>query len=678
MNFIEKLQSSGLDLVDAKLYGIKDGVFPIGNQPAMVLPYFDMEGYQTQDKSNGEVINYARYRFYNPPKDTSGKLVRYMQLPGTIPHVYFTKGVNWRMISKDYHQPIIITEGELKACKGCKSGFNVLGLGGVWSWRSQHDLVDLLDEIKQIDWYRRWTYLCFDSDWHDPKKNVAAALYELGAKLRDLGAIVFYVDLPTFGNAKVGLDDYLLNATPNDFKQLLLRAPSDDLIRKMLAYNKVYYVLEDTANIGFFGPQHKVVFQPINGFLSVRGADTAIVNESTKDKVKPVIKQVCREWLKWPQRNTASSISYEPGMPIDIDGTFNIWPGWGCNSEKGDISPFIKLLDFLFSTKTGLKQENTLSPSAAKKWFIQWLGYPIKHPGVKMNTCAVIWSPAQGIGKTLVGDTMGAIYGENFKAITNEDLTSSFTEWLQHRQFIMGDDIAGDDRANVVAKLKLLITQKTTTIDVKYGPRYTTSARANFYFTSNNPDAFFMSKGDRRFFVQRAPDTLPWGQAFYDDYHNWLYKKKGAEALRYYFENDVDYTGFSPDAAAPLTAAKTEMREITASAADDWIQEQIYACEAGGYREIYSAEYLFTVYIGDGSPGRFTSRGMARKLAANGCRRVGDGIRYSITDSQGNQKWVRLWALTNVDKWLIATKEEVESHLHSYKPLPNCSSASGF
>jgi putative DNA primase/helicase len=61
---------------------------------------------------------------------------------------------------------------------------------------------------------------------------------------------------------------------------------------------------------------------------------------------------------------------------------------------------------------------------AAKEWFFDWCAYPLQNPGVKMFSAVVIHGVVQGTGKTLVGLTLGRIYGDNYKEIKDDDLES--------------------------------------------------------------------------------------------------------------------------------------------------------------------------------------------------------------------------------------------------------------
>jgi putative DNA primase/helicase len=74
---------------------------------------------------------------------------------------------------------------------------------------------------------------------------------------------------------------------------------------------------------------------------------------------------------------------------------------------------------------------------------LQTLAYPLQHPGTKMLSAVAVQSTGQGLGKTLVGKTIGLLYGEhNTTTIGSADLTGNFNDWALDKQFVVGDEIA--------------------------------------------------------------------------------------------------------------------------------------------------------------------------------------------------------------------------------------------
>lgn len=266
-------------------------------------------------------------------------------------------------------------------------------------------------------------------------------------------------------------------------------------------------------------------------------------------------------WLRSPNRREHLDVVYEPGKPPITDGCVNLWQGWGCEPNPGDIEPWCKLLDFVFGDDL-----------VSRTWFEAWAAYPVQYPGAKLNCAVVIWSARQGVGKTLIGETIGTIYGKgNFQTISAAELHGSFNGWAKRCQFVLGEENASSDHRADSNRLKQLITGDTITVNEKFQPVIALKNRLNFLFTSNHPDAFFLETFDRRFFVwEISAERLP--DAFYADFVDWRDNRGGTAALFDHFRT-LDLSAFNPKAAAPMTAAKQEMIDTSRSDVERWLNE---------------------------------------------------------------------------------------------------------
>lgn len=171
---------------------------------AYSLPYFSLDG-QKQE--------FSRWRLFAMPSDRDTRVPKYHQAKGSDPGLYFPPLVPWQEISQNAAQPLVITEGEKKAAKGCQEGLRCIGVGGVWNWRVKIDSGDRMELpiIDTIVWAGRAVEIVPDSDAWRPEKimNILAGFYALARILVQRGALVKLVKLPDVGGAKVGLDDWL-------------------------------------------------------------------------------------------------------------------------------------------------------------------------------------------------------------------------------------------------------------------------------------------------------------------------------------------------------------------------------------------------------------------------------------------------------------------------------------
>ena len=276
-----------------------------------------------------------------------------------------------------------------------------------------------------------------------------------------------------------------------------------------------------------------------------RYADTA-VHLGQDERAKPVTH--FHAWFDSKSRRKHLDLTFQPGAGLIVNDRLNTWRGWGAAPKTGDITPWIKLLDYLFGPET-----------AERRWIEQWIAYPLQHPGTKLSTAIVIWSRTQGVGKSLLGETVSRLYGAHGKTITAVELHHKFNTWSKDALFVLGEENAGSDRRADADRLKHLITGETVQVEQKFVDMKEQRNMMNFMFTSNHSDAFHLESRDRRFFVWGI-DSDPLEQSFYQNFIQWRGSDSGLSSLVQHLL-EVDLSGFDPNGRAPDTDAKYKMIE---------------------------------------------------------------------------------------------------------------------
>ena len=117
--------------------------------------------------------------------------------------------------------PLVITEGAKKSEKAAQEGICAISLSGVWNWRDR--IGESAFPTGDLDLFPlggRRVFICFDSDALT-NKHVQRAENDLAAFLSKRGAHVSVKRIPPgTGGAKVGLDDFLMAHTVEQFWQL--------------------------------------------------------------------------------------------------------------------------------------------------------------------------------------------------------------------------------------------------------------------------------------------------------------------------------------------------------------------------------------------------------------------------------------------------------------------------
>lgn len=628
-----KLSGSGLTKQDA----IDLGMEPMARAPED-LP-LDLGGFLIPyHHPDGQPTGFYRFRYLQPPPPPKGfaaqapqKPIRYAQPRGSAPRVYFPRlpKVPWPDLLRNPSQPLLLTEGELKAACATKLGVPTLGLGGVWSWRAGDKGLAVLPELEAIEWKGRTAAVVFDSDAASNDK-VMAAENALARALSNLGAAVRIVRLPPAGEAKVGLDDYLVAHGPEALAKLVDQAQpwlSAEMLHKL---NEEVVYLRDQGRLYCHNKTNQdgspLILMP-DAFVTHAFAPWRYVDLSGKT---PKEKSAPAEWLKWRGRAEVDGLTFAPGQPAKVGARINTWEGWGAEPIEGDVTPWLELTRYLF--------ENN---AEALLWFEQWCAYPLQHPGAKMYSAVLLWGTQHGTGKTAIAYALGKIHGKGFIEVKNKALRGGFNGWLAKRTLVYGDEITASDARVDADYLKGLITQHTAHINEKFQVPYDLPDCANYIFTSNHPDALFLEDDDRRFFVQqiRVP---PLPQFFYDKLDAWLHGP-GPAALHHYLLN-LPLSGFNPRARALETQSKADMVDICKSDLGAWVSEfkrnpeAVCKVSTGDYFKLWTTTELLALYDPDRRT-RVTKNGLARELTRQGILRAANG-RPCITRNGQHRLWI--------------------------------------
>lgn len=667
----EKLASSGLDTDKAKKLGMFE--VPSGKlfhpsldaRPALIIPYYGID--KTRQSAHPKWPEFFRARYLDKGTGFAAMATdkgdqRYAQPPKTGVCAYLPLTMDWEEVAADTELPILITEGEFKAAAGCDREWATIGLGGVWNFRAASEGYFFLPELEKINWVKRPVYIVFDSDYQE-KQAVCFAINALAEELNERGALPHVVLLPDVyeDDRKTGLDDYLLVSKDEDFLRLLEESTPITMARSLWRLNKNVAYVNNPGMIVQLDDGLKMTpaaFKEHSQWSTLNASEQKISAEGdiTYKKV-----QAAPIWMRWPLRRSVKKVTYAPGNPRITEGNlFNQWEGWGVKPVKGTVKPFMDLVRFLFAD---------MEPDAME-WFLDWCAYPIQNPGTKMFSCAVVWGPHEGTGKSLVGYTLGRIYGKNFTELTDQELEGDYTAWAENKQFIMGDEITGSDNRQYANKLKRMITQRTVTINVKFVPQYEVPDCINYYFTSNHADAFFMSDRDRRMFVVEVQGQ-PLPDKFYKEYDAWLWGDGPAHLMHWMLERKIG-KNFNPFAAPPCTAAKDRMIKAGKGELTGWIADllenpaqTLVVGKMRHTRDLFTAAELLSMYRTAHPDAKATAIGIGKALSNAGVHQADNGKPLRAPD--GNM--ARYFILRNVDRWRKADRKKLEAELKK-APVP--------
>ena len=654
-----KVESSGLtpqQAISLGMYAVEDAAALGGNfnaSPSLVIPYYDLDGSPLKDAT----LEFFRVRYLDENTKVKGfadsKKQRYSQPSRSSAHAYFPKCLPWDKIAENTEEPIFITEGELKAAKAAMHNFSTIGLGGVHNFRAAKDGVFWLPELEKIKWARRSVYIVYDSDYVD-NPMVCQAINLLGEELQERGAKVHLISLPdVYNDKKTGLDDFLIERDEEKFLKLVTEAEPLTISAKLWELNESLVYVRDPG----------IVIANREGY-DVKMTPTSFTSHSdwaTESTPERVLKQggtmsytkvsAAAAWIKWPLRRAVRKITYAPGLPqFTDDNCYNEWKGWGCAPKRGDISPWTNLLKFVFEA----------AEPGFMDWFLDWCAYPLQYPGTKLFSAMIVHGRTTGTGKSLIGYTLGSIYGDNFTKVTNRQLKSNFNTWAANRQFILGDEISGTDKRAESDELKAIITQEEISINTKNVPEYTIPDCINYYFTSNHADAFYIEDKDRRYAIHEVTQDEPLPDKFYAEYITW--RNNGGPAHLFYSLLNRDVSKFNPAAPAFKTAARARMVVHGRSDLGSWVADLRDSPDAHlvfgkmkHQRDLFTAKDILAMYQQNHDPsGKVTINGMARALASAGFVQAYKGMPITTPTGQA-----RYYIIRNTEKWKKASTKDI-------------------
>lgn len=513
-------------------------------RPALVLAYHDAAGAPT---------GFTRVRYFDPPEvgGLHKRAIRYQQPKGTAPAIYLPKvpGLNWAAVLADPTQPLIITEGEIKALSvTSNTGTPTIGLGGVFMWADNKIVLPILNEAA---WARRRVFVVFDSDI-DTKIGVQLAEARLAQWLLKRRAVVHSCRLPPASDGgKQGADDFIAAHGAKAFIDALstTRALTDMDLR----------VLEMNREVAYLDGEEKLIELATgnlirkDSFTSGSRYSTAKVPMQAKDKI--IMASVALAWLTHPMSTRYANTLFRPGgdETIQQDGEtyLNSWHEQSC--REGDVALFLGLTRFLF--------EDTLDDDWM--WPIRLLAFKTQHPTFKIPL-AIMLIGEQGSGKSLWASLARSAFGEYGSSRTGRDLTQDWNGFLEKALLVTIDDVSVRQMRANIETLRSWISEPRVERKEKYLKNREVDNYALLVFTSNHHDAGAFAHDDRRFLVVGAPKR-DHGVEYYDPIYTWVRSGQAGSNLYHYLLH-FDLEGWEPPVVAPATAEKQMAYEESLSA----------------------------------------------------------------------------------------------------------------
>lgn len=261
-------------------------------------------------------------------------------------------------------------------------------------------------------------------------------------------------------------------------------------------------------------------------------------------------------WKASPQRRTVlqQDVVFDPTGKADPERCVNLYDGIALVPKKGNVGPLLDLIRYL----TSRASDDADDCDHIMHWLLQWLAYPLQHPGAKLRT-AIVMHGDEGAGKNFLFDLVASIYGKYGCLVGQDELEDKFNDWRSCKCFVVGDEVSSrQELVHNKNRLKALITSPTVQINPKNLPRREEANHMNVVFLSNEITPLALDNSDRRYLVIYTPRAKEF--TYYRALGAW--RDNGGVAAFYEFLLDYPLDGFDPYAPAPVTQAKQELIDI--------------------------------------------------------------------------------------------------------------------
>ena len=266
------------------------------------------------------------------------------------------------------------------------------------------------------------------------------------------------------------------------------------MIGKSKQETAIFRITDDNRLV--FVPQHQFDLEVANIFIDRDG------KRISADKF----------WIESPRRHQRDLV-FKPDGKIKPN-EYNLWRGFAFEPRKG-WQKQRRLLRHIFHVICCGNKEKF-------KYIVKWLAWCVQNPDKAPGTVIVLISRKQGAGKSTLGIVMARIFGEHGDIIDDrETLLGQFNDSIEHKSFILGEEIlwAGDHRTT--DKFKSRITAPTFKIERKFGSKRDIANKLHIMLTSNHDHAVAAGTSDRRLVVfcvsEKYAQDREWFDPLYAD-----------------------------------------------------------------------------------------------------------------------------------------------------------------
>ena len=289
------------------------------------------------------------------------------------------------------------------------------------------------------------------------------------------------------------------------------------------------------------------------------------------EKVNPV-----KLWLTNPERRTARGLMFLPeGQRV---GYYNLWRGFSCEAEEGDISPY---LDYIYNVVAS-------GDEATARYVLGWAAQIIQEPMSKIGV-AMILRGLKGTGKSVYGQLLGGLFKNHHKTVSRqEQLVGHFNAYLESCLLLQVEEGFWAGSKSAEGALKDLVTSERIMVERKGVDAYMAPNYTRILFTSNEEWVVPATMDERRWAVFDISDCHKEDKPYFKSLVNW-YTRGGNRHLLHYFKTfDLSTVDVGK---APATAALQDQKLRGSDCVTRWLYDCLLEGEIRDQRTGTTVEF---------------------------------------------------------------------------------------
>jgi hypothetical protein len=275
-----------------------------------------------------------------------------------------------------------------------------------------------------------------------------------------------------------------------------------------------------------------------------------------------------KAWCLSKDRRQYEEVVLEPDKPEVVDGSLNLWRGFGVSPGHGD---WRRIQDHMRYILAGGDYESY-------GYILRWTAWKLQNPGARSEV-ALVFRGGKGSGKGFFANAITSLFGEHALHIfTQYHVTGNFNGHLRSCLLLYVDEAfwAGDKKGESV--LKGLITENVLMIEQKGVDAVQWRNRLGIIMTANSEWVVPASTDERRFmvfntndhFAQNSRTSTPTDrQAYFSDLDHEI-GNGGLGAMLYDLQN-WNLGGWHPRVIHETDALRDQKR-ASMSAVEQWFE----------------------------------------------------------------------------------------------------------